>query len=361
MAIPSPSGQEQAAVDTLLRWATDRGFAADVDAVGNAVATKGAGPREMLLLGHIDTFPGVIPVRRDAGRLYGRGTVDAKGPLCAFAAAAHAAAVSSGWRLTLVGAVEEESWTSRGARHLVASREGVPPPACVILGEPSGWDRVTLGYRGSLEVLLSLRAPFGHSAGPEQLPAERAVELWCDIERFCEDRNRGRPAREFDRYRAALRAIETTDDGAYGLADLRVGLRVPAGERVPEVERGLREWLQRRLGAWGVTECRLDVQFRGGQDAFRADKRTPLVSAFLCAIRAAGGTPRFVVKTGTSDLTIVGPAWPGVPMAVYGPGHSALDHTPNEHVILDDYLRAVAVLTRVLEHVMGERGRRRRQ
>ena len=37
------------------------------------------------------------------------------------------------------------------------------------------------------------------------------------------------------------------------------------------------------------------------------------------AIRAERGDPRFVVKTGTADITIVGPAWPSTPMAVYGP------------------------------------------
>ena len=40
-----------------------------------------------MLLGHIDTVPGRVPVRREGGRLYGRGAVDAKGPLACFVAA----------------------------------------------------------------------------------------------------------------------------------------------------------------------------------------------------------------------------------------------------------------------------------
>ena len=54
----------------------------------NAVGIKGDGPQEIMLLGHIDTFPGNPPVRREGDLLYGRGSVDAKGPLCTFAAAA---------------------------------------------------------------------------------------------------------------------------------------------------------------------------------------------------------------------------------------------------------------------------------
>ena len=69
--------------------------------------------------------------------------------------------------------------------------------------------------------------------------------------------------------------------------------------------------------------------------------------AFLPAIRKAGGTPGFTVKTGTSDMNLVAPAW-GTPILAYGPGDSNLDHTPNEHILLIEYQRAVGVLTDVL-------------
>ena len=61
-----------------------------VDRTGNAVGVLGDGPREMVLLGHIDTVPGEIAVHRDGDALYGRGAVDAKGPLACFTAAAPA-------------------------------------------------------------------------------------------------------------------------------------------------------------------------------------------------------------------------------------------------------------------------------
>jgi LysW-gamma-L-lysine carboxypeptidase len=54
------------------------------------------------------------------------------------------------------------------------------------------------------------------------------------------------------------------------------------------------------------------------------------------------------VKTGTADMNVVGPVW-GCPMVAYGPGDSKLDHTPDEHVIIEDYLRAIKVLQDVLE------------
>src|SRR5216683_6349839 len=93
----------------------ERGYRASIDEAGNAVGEIGDGPRHVVLLGHIDTVPGEIPVHVEGDELVGRGAVDAKGPLAAFVAAASQPVV--GVRVTVVGAVEEESPTSAGARH----------------------------------------------------------------------------------------------------------------------------------------------------------------------------------------------------------------------------------------------------
>ncbi|MEJ2737953.1 MAG: M20/M25/M40 family metallo-hydrolase [Anaerolineae bacterium] len=70
--------------------------------------------------------------------------------------------------------------------------------------------------------------------------------------------------------------------------------------------------------------------------------------AMLRAIRAEGGRPRFKLKTGTSDMNIVGPAW-GCPIIAYGPGDSSLDHTPYEHIEIEEYLRAIDVVEGALQ------------
>ena len=86
--------------------------------------------------------------------------------------------------------------------------------------------------------------------------------------------------------------------------------------------------------------------------AWGCDKNTKLVRSFLGGIRSQGGEPRFVYKTGTADLNIVAPVWK-CPAVVYGPGDSALDHTPNEHINLEDYKKAVDVLSATLEKLTG--------
>src|SRR5215204_4238078 len=108
--ISSVSGQEGQVARYLVDQMQSLGFHSYADDAGNAVGEAGAGP-EIVLLGHIDTVPGVVPVRIDNGNLYGRGSVDAKGPFATFVAAA-ARLIARGEmraRLVLIGAVEEEA------------------------------------------------------------------------------------------------------------------------------------------------------------------------------------------------------------------------------------------------------------
>ena len=84
--------------------------------------------------------------------------------------------------------------------------------------------------------------------------------------------------------------------------------------------------------------------------AWECEKNTRLVRAFLSGIRSQGGEPRFVYKMGTADLNIVAPVWK-CPSIVFGPGDSSLDHTPNEHISLEEYGKAVQVLREALKAV----------
>jgi len=335
VAIPSLSGEESAVGEYLVEKMASLGFQAYRDTVGNAVGVAGdrGAERTIMLLGHMDTVPGDIPVRREGGRLYGRGAVDAKGPLAAFVlAAARAAPRLNETRLVVVGAVEEEA-QGRGASHLAHT---TPPPDSVIIGEPSGWQGITLGYKGMLSIEYRLAKPCGHSAGTRPAPVELAVAFWDKLNAYAGLFNHGRK-RHFDTIDPSLRAVRTSSDGLEDRVEMSVVLRLP-----PEVDISA---LQQQIQLWGDGAA---LAFTHSDPPIRADKNTPLVRALLQAIRAEGGTPRFKLKTGTSDMNIVGPVW-GCPIAAYGPGDSALDHTPNEYIEVEEFLRGVDVLTRVLE------------
>ena len=332
VAIPSPSRDEAAAAAHLVGWmratGCDRSF---IDAAGNAVGVYGAGKREIALLGHIDAFAGFPPVRLDGRLLYGRGAVDAKGPLCAFAVAAQRASLRADVKVVVIGAVEEEAATSRGARFAATQYQ---PEMCVI-GEPSRWDRVTLGYKGRLLLDWRWQGGLAHSAGQEPSPAERALAYWRRVEAHCHEYNRGKDSL-FARLDASIRDINTRQEGVDGIAEMTVGLRLPPGVDPDELA-------ARFPAADGAT-----ISARGAEVACVGERNSPLSRHFRRAIRANDGTPRFVYKTGTSDMNVVAPLW-NCPILAYGPGDSTLDHTPHEHIDLDEYLRAIRVLQTVLE------------
>jgi LysW-gamma-L-lysine carboxypeptidase len=332
----SPSGQEAAVAAYFGEAMAAAGLRVERDAIGNVIGAIGDGPRHVMLVGHIDTVIGEIPVRRAGDRLYGRGAVDAKGPMCAFVAAAAGVGALPGLRLTVVGAVGEEA-QSPGARHLAAAWPA--PPDFLIIGEPSGWSAVTLGYKGSLRAEYVARQTTGHSAGPVGSVAEVAVGFWQAVAAACAARNEGK--RIFDQLTPVLRSFTTDSDGFADEARLSIGFRIPVGATPAEVG-ALVESLA------GEAEVRLT----GAEPPYRGDKSNALVRAFLPAIRAEGGEPGFKLKTGTADMNILAPIW-GCPCVAYGPGDSSLDHTPEEHILLPEYHRAIAVLDGVLRRLAG--------
>ena len=334
VAIPSLSCAEAEAAAFLTAWMRRHGYDdAFVDEAGNAVGVIGSGARQIVLLGHIDTFAGFPPVRLHGRELYGRGAVDAKGPLCAFAAAGARAKLAADLQVIVIGAVEEEAATSRGARYALSQYQ----PAMCVIGEPSQWDRITLGYKGRLLLDWRWEGGLAHSAGEAPSPAERALDYWQGIKAYCDDFNAGIDSL-YARLDPSVRDINTWQEGVNGIAEMTVGFRLPPNVMPDEIR------LQFPASD-GAT-----VSGRGAECAFSGDKNSALSRHFRRAIRAVGGVPRFVYKTGTSDMNIVGPRW-GCPIVAYGPGDSALDHTPDEHIHLDEYLRAIDVLTLVLETV----------
>jgi LysW-gamma-L-lysine carboxypeptidase len=332
--IPSLSRHEGEAVEWLVARMAERGYRAGVDDAGNAIGEIGDGPMRVVLLGHIDTVAGEIPVRIENDELVGRGAVDAKGPLAAFVAAGtHRVA---GVRVTVVGAVEEESPTSAGARY----RATQPAPDWCVIGEPSGWNAVTVAYKGRLTLRVTLARTARHGAAPGPTVAEEALRLWERVRDAAGAR--GPAIRAFDRLDCRLEGIAAgTSDGLAERAELRIGYRVPPGIDPRGLERAAADLI--RLD--GGTQVSLSTE--GLEEPVRTARTTRLARAFARAIAEVGGQVAFKEKSGTSDMNVLWPAW-GCPMVAYGPGDSRYDHTPIERLSLGDYARAISVLQGVL-------------
>ncbi len=328
----SPSGQERGAVEWLAGRMKSLGYReAFIDEAGNAIGVMGNGPKQVVLLGHIDTVPGEIQVERDSISLYGRGSVDAKGPLACFTDAVAQLGAVDGWQFVVIGAVEEER-DSEGARYIATKYK----PDYAIIGEPNNWDRVALGYKGSAWANIVVKCGQVHTASGEQTACEAAIDVWLAVRSFIDTFNEGK-SRAFDKVIPALRGMDSGQDGFEQWARLNIGVRLPL-EMSPE------DWYGKLKNLTGEAQMeRLGFAI----PAWAGGKNNPLVRVFLSGIRSQGGEPRFVYKTGTADVNIVAPAW-GCPALVYGPGDSSLDHTPDEHIQLDEYEKAVQVLCHTL-------------
>ena len=291
VAIPSLSRHEAAAAAWLVEQMRLTGYErAFVDDAGNAVGEIGdpSASRTVVLLGHIDTVPGNIPVRiepsADGDLLYGRGSVDAKGPLAALVAGAASfgadRARAAGLRVVVVGAVEEEAATSKGARFIAARFDGgsEPIPTACIIGEPSHWNRVTLGYKGRLLLDLIADQPMAHTAGPDASVASVVVDLWNWVTAHADRYNAGKD-KVFDQLSPSLRRFNTsTNDEMHDTVEAQFAWRLPVGF---DTDPFLQE-----LTAWPTHVIpRFDLRFRGYETPWRGDRNNPLVRSFLAGGR----------------------------------------------------------------------------
>lgn len=332
----SPSGQEQAAVSHLTGWMCAHDFDAWIDDAGNACGRRGPAnaPATLILLGHIDTVPGMIPIRDQDGWLWGRGTVDAKGPLCAFAEATAQAAIPDGWQVLVIGAVGEEA-DSPGAQFV---RTQYNPDLCVI-GEPSGASRITLGYKGHLRLHYRLSRPRVHSSRDEPGVAALGCDFWGAIRAWAAAENEGY-ARTFDQISPHLLAINTQLDDFSDTLEMTVSLRLPQRTDPASVLDAVAP----------LAAADGHLQAERAAPAYEESKQNALVRGLLTAIRAQGERPAFVLKGGTSDMNTVCSHW-RCPIVAYGPGDSQLDHTPDERIAWTEYGQAVRVLRHLLEHL----------
>ena len=348
----SLSGEERPAVDVFVRRASIAGFHAEIDAAGNGLAWRCAtevhgrdasatASKTIVLLGHIDTVPGDTPVRLEDGILHGRGSVDAKGPLASFLAAASRASIPENVNILVCAACGEEE-ESPGAHHL---KNQLRPDACVI-GEPSAWDGVTLGYKGSVRMNATVTRDNGHSAGPGDSACDYLIAWWQRVQERVHELNAdhtGVHAGDFDRVLWSVRGIASNNDGLHDIGELNAGYRLPTWITVSELKDIIDE----------IDHNGVNLIFTGDEEAWRSERNDPVARALSGAIRNEGARPKPKVKTGTCDMNVVGPVWK-CPIAAYGPGDSLLDHSPTEHLVIDEYHAAIRVLTHAIESLASE-------
>ncbi|MFG1955784.1 YgeY family selenium metabolism-linked hydrolase [Micromonospora sp. NPDC048830] len=352
LATRSYSTEESAAAQVLAEELAGFGFEVEVDDVGSVVGALvlGDGPT-VLLDSHLDTVVVVDPTEWTrnpegeiaAGRAYGRGAVDMKGPL---AACVHGVAALRGLgvgKIVISGTVAEELVEGPA---LVRVAERVQPDFVVICEASAG--RIAAGQRGRAELCIEVEGRSSHSAFPQV--GLNAAEVMADVI-------------------AALRSVEgpthpTLGEGILVLTDVMSqpypGLsvvpercvatydrRTLVGETEEDVLRPVRtvvEAVTARWGTHGTVSIATDeyaaytgtqIQAPNFAPAWLTAQDSVIVTAAMEGLRSAGldavvSHYRFCTNgSGTAGHL-------GIPTIGYGPGEEDQPHTVDESIALAD-------------------------
>jgi succinyl-diaminopimelate desuccinylase len=187
IACPSVTPATGAVFDVLEQALAPLGFAvhrflsgeAPDGPVENMFATRGSGGPHFAFAGHLDVVPPGEGWTGDAfepairgGLLYGRGAVDMKGGIAAFAAACADVADHEG-TLSLIITGDEEGPAIHGTQALMAwmAERGLRPDM-IVIGEPTSearlGDIVKIGRRGTVNMWISVPGTQGHVAYPHR-------------------------------------------------------------------------------------------------------------------------------------------------------------------------------------------------
>jgi len=245
---------------------------------------------------HMDTVPPFLPSSEDSGRIYGRGTCDAKGIIAAQMAAAERLR-RDGIHVGLLFVVGEER-DSLGAH--VANDHA--PAGCRFLvnGEPTE-NRVALASKGTLRAEVTARGKMAHSAYPEL--GESAIDkLIAALGR--------------------LRAMPLPSDPEIGACTLNIGLI--EGGRAPNVipDYAHADLLYRLVGPTEELRRQI-VATAGGQ----VEVTFPLELAFQ-RLRTVEGLPTMIAAFTTDIPKLTN--W-GEPVLI-GPGSIHVAHTEGEYI-----------------------------
>ena len=306
--IPSVTGEERALMRFVAERCLPEGWTAEWTDVtpGRRNLFLHGGKARVVFMTHADTVPPFLPPRREGGRLYGRGSCDAKASLAAMAVAAGDLALQ-GEPVGLLVLVGEE----RGSDGALAANRRPHPASFLVGGEPTN-NRFVAGSKGALRLTASARGTAGHSSDPVR--GRSAILPLLD-------------------FLADLRALSWPEDPVFGSTTANIGI-LEAGTAPNVIAEAARAEILLRTGV-PVEDVlvRLEAAARGRVSLEVPYRSDPIL--FRCPRGDKGEVVAFAC-----DLPLL-PAW-GAPILV-GPGSIAQAHAAGENVDLDEVEAAVSL------------------
>lgn len=353
LEIPSISGNEDEFSNFLLDQMKKMGFSVKKDKVGNIIGQIGEGKPVLLLISHMDTVIGAVPVRIEDGMLFGRGAVDAKGSLISMVcAAARFSEKEISGKLIVVGIIEEET-TLRGINILLDSLEHID---YANFGEPSGVNRICIASKGRIHLHISFKTSVGNShvssSGKNENPIHIAINFWNLLrKKMAEKPFQGKTPYFSVEPNITIMQGGTATNILPDTGELDIDLRFPAGIKADQI---LKEIENIILDLQQTTNVQITHQILSQIEGFRTNTDSEIVVALKQAIEdTTGGEAKLLRKSGTNFMAIIAHKLQ-IPVLSYGPGDPNLDHTPNEHIAIVEYQKAINVLEKFISLILNE-------
>lgn len=318
--IDSTSGREAEATGWLAARLRERGYHVVEQPVEgdriNLIATVGLHEPELVFSTHIDCVPPFFPSRVEGNVLYGRGACDAKGILAAEIAALDRLRAAGEKRAGLLVVVGEE----RGSHGARAANRIANRCRYLIDGEPTG-NRLGAALRGVHRVRLAASGRAAHSAYPEL--GDSAIEKLIDALQ-------------------ALRGLDLPSDPDLGRTSYTVGLI--SGGVAPNVvpAAAAADVNFRIVGPASDVRARLN-----GLPGGVAVEEVMTIPPTRLTTVPGFDTAVFSFATDVPFLT----AW-GRPLLL-GPGSIHDAHTDDEHVAMDELVRAVDLYEKLARELLA--------
>jgi succinyl-diaminopimelate desuccinylase len=365
IAAPSVTPATGAVFDVLEDALTPLGFAVERffdgiepdGPVENLLAVRrGAGPVHFGFAGHLDVVPpGVgwtgdpfVPeIRGDL--LYGRGAVDMKGAVAAFAAAVADIPADAG-TVSLIVTGDEEGAAIFGTRALMEHMDArALKPDMILVGEPTSaqrlGDMMKIGRRGSVNIWIDVPGTQGHVAYPHLAdnPIPKLVRILSAIDAVSLDSGTDwfQPSNiEFTDIDVGNGATNVIPASARARLSIRFNDRHRGADLIAMVERLAQD-----------VEPLAKVVGKISGEAFLTPPGA-LSDLVAEAIRAETGlTPELSTTGGTSDARFLHALCPVVEFGLT----NATMHKLDEAVAVEDLHRLTAIYRGILTRALGAR------
>jgi acetylornithine deacetylase len=323
--IPSVTGDEGAVGQFLARYLEALGYKAELQEMeagrANLIATAGDTKPTVMLSTHMDTVPPHIASREDGEFIYGRGSCDAKGIIAAQIAAVERLRAEGINEVGLIFTVDEEMG-SKGAQK-VNAHPLAQHCRYMINGEPTD-NKLAVGTKGSLRLILRTRGRAAHSAYPEQ--GDSAIEKLLDV-------------------LTDVRACAWPTDSSLGETTCNIGV-IRGGTRSNVIPAEAEADLQLRLVTEGRPVREMIERAVGGRAEIEylseaAPIRLLALDGFdTCAVRFMTDIPHLT-------------NW-GKPLLL-GPGSILVAHTDQERISKRELEEAVELYVRVVRTLLKSR------